>query len=309
MAAIMADRNGLRAALAGWGSPALLAAVLALPLGACSGAGWPSLSDVTRPLGSDAPADVGETATKTPEPAKTAPAAEVTARLDALEAEFATHDKAVAAAYADYLARLDRLLAGSGDPETLVGNWTAAQSSLSRMSVAMDSLKTARDAMAGYALDLTKAGGPALIGVAERVAGVGGRFDARRAVLDLETNRLSVLTPASIGAPGPAAVSDTGRTALATIRFADGNPAFAADLGRAVKGVQGSVPDVAFDVIASGPEGTQARQQDALRHVAAALRQSGVESRYLTLAMAAPAAGAAADPAVTVRVYLRKRSL
>ncbi|MDA5192936.1 hypothetical protein [Govanella unica] len=282
------------AAISAYGPGVLLAGLLAL--GGCAGENWPDLSTVQRPAGSDKPADLGA-----PAAAKAATAsAEVEARLKAFDARVNTADQAAAKAYAEYLPRLDKFLAAPPTEDSLTTRWGAAQSALSRVGAAVDDLRAAEEAAANYSIDLSKTAAlPA--GVAETVASASARYVARRQLLDLESNRLAVLTPASFGAPGPSVVHDSTRTALATITFAGKAPALGDDFAPAIAALRKTVPDVAFDLIASGPTGSLARQQEALRVMMAELQRLKVPASHQTLALAT-----LPDQAVIVRIYVKK---
>lgn len=290
-----------------------LLVALTLALAACGGQ-WPDLAGVSRPQAAaeakelpaiddrgDGVAD-GAVIPPTPSGLDTPPGGD---DLDALREAVRLAAETAAARYTEYVNSLDRLLTSSGDGD-LITRWSAAQSALSRFSMAVDSLRDLRHEAAQRALRLTTDQAAAdrdRLAAANRfVAETGDLADERQDQIVRESNRLAVLTPPAFGDPAPAAVSDGGRTAFATIDFATPDPAFAETLKAAVDETRELVPGLAFDLIASGPADSVAVQQSALRRTAAVLRGLEVAPGHMVMAVAAP------GETVTLRIYLRKAS-
>lgn len=286
----------------------------AVALAACGGQ-WPDLAGVSRPqaaaeaeelpaLDDRGAAVVADGAVIPPAPAgsETAPAE---GDLDALREAVRVAAETAAARYADYVNSLDRLLTSSGDGD-LITRWSTAQSALSRFSMAVDSLRDLRHEAARRALrlsvDQTAVDRDRIAAANQLVAETADLADKRQDQMVRESNRLAVLTPPAFGDPAPAAVSDGGRTAFATIDFTTADPAFTETLKAAVEETRELVPGLAFDLIASGPADSVAAQQAALRRTAAVLRGLKVAPGQMAMALAAP------DETVTLRIYLRKAS-
>lgn len=267
----------------------------ALTLSGCAGGDWPKLGSVERPAeAGNAPA--AEQAPDSPartlphvSPAAGAPQ-DFPARLAAVEGDLNQ-------AWAAYEKSLDRVLASDRGQVLFAESWSDAQATLSRLNGALDALRTIRD-QAAEAADHPQP--PADISLLAAEADLSlARWRSR---VMAEQNRLAVLIPESVGAPGPNAVAAAGRTAFAHINPSYPDEAFAARLADGVRAVRTQVPDAAFDVVAVG--GDAAAAQAAAQRVLWALRLAGVAHDHTAVALLADGTGAP-----QVAIYLRKTSL
>ncbi len=309
------------------GASVVASLALGLLTAACGGGGdWPKLSSVSRPAAAGAVADTQNTdlqgpisqadltSVAAPEPLEPASQISVQERLPQLEAAFTAKEQAADEAYRVYTGSLDRFLTVRADGDDLVSWWSAAQSALSRLSMAVDELRVAREDIASDALAITSkslhtdSGLPAnLLALGQLVERSAAGYSRYRTALAAEGNRLATLTPGAFGSPGPSSIGDAGRTPFATISFTTQQPLFSATLRNAVLELQKTVPDVAFDLQADGPTGSTAAQQAALRRVMAELRGYNVAPHAISIALK-DEKSAAAGP-LAVRIYLKKTSL
>lgn len=294
---------------------ALLPLLFTLLLAGCAPGAWPQLSSVERPAGAADPAplagtegDAGLAAgdSAAPEEAVEEPGA-TGDELDSFRQSVTLAEETAERTWGAYVAALDRLLASGGDEEELVSRWSTAQSALSRFSMAADMLRDLRDEAARRALQFSSAETgrserALLVPTGELVSTLSTATERRQGQMARENNRLAVLTPSSFGAPGPAAITDGGRTAFAVIDFSRANPQYAERLAQAVGEVEGLVPDVALDIIATGPADRLPQQQAALRRVLQDLRRAGIAPDATAVAL-----GPVAERA-EVRIYLRRES-
>lgn len=270
--------------------PVLAALALAQGLAGCARGEWPPLGGVERPVAAPAPAAPAAMTT----PAAPAASERFAVRLREQQDRFAALDAKLVEARHGYETRLDLALAADPGSAGFAERWSDAQAALSLWNVALDDLR----ALNGEAAALADEAGADNAQTGEAAAAIDLALSHWRASLMTEQNRLGVLTPASIGRPGPNALEPGGRTAFAEIDF----PAaadLASALGDGVRAVLARVPDAAFDVVASGePAAAQAACMQVLR----ALHQAGIDHDR-TAAAITPA-----DGAVKVAIYLRKKS-
>ena len=268
----------------------------------CAKGEWPRLGAVERPVAAVAPA-AGGAAEERPAPA--AVSAVDRAKLAAFRAQMDERQAAMRDTLGVYEAMLERHLAEAPATPYFAEAWSGGQSALSRLSAETDDLRALNDEVTAFAAPLiaTPAASADLEDVGRLVAAVDEALGSWRRRLYAEQNRLAVLTPAAVGAPGPNAIDAQNRTAFAEIRFAKPTPVFEGKLKSAVRALKAQVPDVAFDIIARGPAAARADEQAALRQVLRALKASGVGFDQTAIALTPD------GETVAVAIYLRKNSL